>query len=52
MGENQDEREPHFGEREHGEERVDSTMNEGFQGGEGGQARRASLGDVEGNISG
>ena len=29
-------------EREHGEERVDSTVNEGrFQGGKGGQARRA-----------
>ena len=31
------------------EERVDSTVNEGrFQGGEGGQARRASLGEVGG----
>ena len=32
-------------EREHGEERVDPTVKEGrFQGGKGGQARRASLG--------
>ena len=37
-------------EREHGEERVDSTMNEGtFQ---GGQARRGSLQKVEENMSG
>ena len=35
-------------EREHGEERVDSTVNEGrFQGGKGGQAKRTSLEDVE-----
>ena len=40
-------------EREHGVERVDSTMNEGrFQGGKGGQARRASLEQVEGSMSG
>ena len=40
-------------EREHGEERVDSTVNEGrFQGGQGGQARRASLEQVEGSMSG
>ena len=33
-------------------ETVDSTVKEGrFQGGEGGQTRRASLGDVEGSIS-
>ena len=33
---------------EHDEERVDSTVKEGrFQGGEGGQARRAFLGKVE-----
>ena len=39
-------------EREHGEEKVDSTMKEGrFQGGQGGQARRASLGEVEGSVS-
>ena len=40
-------------EREHGVERVDSTVNEGrFQGGKGGQARRASLEQVEGSMSG
>ena len=40
-------------EREHGEERVDSTVNEGrFQGGKGGQARRASRGEVEGSMNG
>ena len=39
--------------REHGEEREDSTVKEGrFQGGEREQARRASLGDVEGSESG
>ena len=39
-------------EQEHGEERVDSTVNEGrFQGGKGGQARKASLGEVEESIS-
>ena len=39
-------------EREHGVERVDSTVNEGrFQGGNGDQARRASLEQVEGSIS-
>ena len=39
-------------EREHGEERVDSTVNEGrFQGGQGGQARRAYLEQVEGSMS-
>ena len=33
--------------RVHGEKRVDSTVKEGrFQGGGGGQARRASLGEV------
>ena len=32
-------------EREHGEERVDSTLKKDrFHGGEGGQAKRASLG--------
>ena len=40
-------------EREHGEERVDSSVNKGrFQGGQGGQARRASLEQVEGSMSG
>ena len=40
-------------EREHGEERVDFTVKEGrFQGGKGGHARRASLGEVEGSMSG
>ena len=40
-------------EREHGVERVESTLNEGrFQGGQGGQARRESLQKVEGSISG
>ena len=35
-------------EREHEEERVDSTVNEArFQGGEREQAKKASLGDVE-----
>ena len=39
--------------REHGEERVDSLVNEGrFQKGKGGQARRASLREVEGSMSG
>ena len=57
-GESQGGREPHLGERggserEHGVERVDSTMNEGqFQGGQGRQARRASLELVEGSMSG
>ena len=40
-------------EREHEEERVDSAVNEGrFQGGQGGQARRPSLEQVEGSMSG
>ena len=40
-------------EREHEEERVDSTVKEGrFQGGQGGQATRASLEQVEGSMSG
>ena len=58
MGESQGGREPHLGEkkggskREHGEERVNSTVKEGrFQGGEGGQATRASLGEVEKTMS-
>ena len=38
---------------EHGVGRVDSTVNEGrFQGGKGGQAKRASLEEVEGSMSG
>ena len=38
---------------EHEEERVDSTVKEGkFQGGEGGQTRKASLEEVEGSMSG
>ena len=58
MGENQGEPEPHLGERggserKDGEERVDSTMKEcRFRGRKGGQARRASLEEVEGNMSG
>ena len=57
-GESQGGREPHLGEsegseREHREERVDSTVKEGrFQGGQGGQATRASLEQVEGSMSG
>ena len=53
MGESQGEREPHSceieggSEREHGEERVDSTVKEDmFQGGEGGQVKRTSIGEV------
>ena len=39
--------------REHGEERVDSTVKEGrFQGRKGGQAKRASLEEAEGGMSG
>ena len=41
------------GGREHGVKRVDSTVNEGrLQGGQGGQATRASLKQVEGSMSG
>ena len=56
-GESQGEREPHLGERgrskrEHEKERVDSTVKKGrFQGGEEGQARRASVEQVEGSRS-
>ena len=40
-------------EREHEEERVDSTVKESrFQGGKGGQAKRASLEEVEEGMSG
>ena len=59
VGESQDEREPHFGEREgesereHREEKVDSTVKKDrFQEGEGGQAKRACLGEVEESMSG
>ena len=57
-GESQGGREPHLverggSEREHGKERVDSTVKEGrFQGGKGGQATRAFLEQVEGSMSG
>ena len=40
-------------EREHREERVDSTVKEGrFQGGKRGKAKRASLKEVERSMSG
>ena len=40
-------------EQKHGDVRVDSMVKEGrFQGSEGGQARRASLGNVEGSMIG
>ena len=53
MRESQGEREREGSEWEHGEERVDFTMKEGrFKGGEEAQERRASLGEVEGSISG
>ena len=57
-GESQGKREPHLGERggserEHVEKRVDSIVKEGgFQKGERGQARRASLREVKGSMSG
>ena len=59
-GERQSEREPHIGERErwgleweHGEERMDSAVKESrFQEYEEEKARRSSLGEVEGSISG
>ena len=42
-----------WSEREHLEERVDYTVKEGrFRGGEGGQARRISLGEVEASMGG
>ena len=38
---------------EHEDERVDPTVKKDrFQGGKGGQARRASLGEVKGSMSG
>ena len=59
MGESQGEREPHLGEREggsyreHGEERVNAAVKESrFQREEGGQTKRAFVGDVEGSMSG
>ena len=40
-------------EQELEEQKVDSTVKEGrFQGGQGGQARKASLEQVEGSMSG
>ena len=40
-------------EREHGEEKVDSTVKQGmFQGHKGGKTRRSSLEEVEGSMSG
>ena len=56
--ESQGEREPHLGEREggterkHEEERVDYIVKESRFQGEGEKARRASLGDEEGSMSG
>ena len=57
MGESQGEREAHLSERKGDQggsmERVDFTVKEGrFQGSEGGQIRRASLGELEGSMSG
>ena len=46
-------REKEGSEWEHEKERVDSTVKEGrFQGGKQGQAKRASLGEVEDSMSG
>ena len=40
-------------EREHEDEKVDSTVKEGrFQREEGGQARKASIGEAKGGMSG
>ena len=51
--ESQDGREERGSERVHGQERVDSTVNEGrFQGGKGGQTTRAFLEQVERSMSG
>ena len=58
MGESQGERELHLGKKEgskweHEVERVCSPLKEcGFQGGDGGKAKRASLGEVGESISG
>ena len=57
-GESPGGREPHLGERggserEHGEKRVGSTVNDGrFQGGQGRQTRRASLEASQERVSG
>ena len=52
-GGSQDGREKEGSEQEHGVGRVNCTVNKGrFQGGSGEQARRASLGEVEGSMSG
>ena len=59
-GESQGEQEPHLGKRERKiraraweGKGVDFTAMKGkFQGGEGGQAKRTSLGEVEGGMSG
>ena len=57
-GKSQGGQEPHLGEREgsepeHGVERMDSNVKKSrFQGGQGGQATRASLEQVEGSMSG
>ena len=52
-GESQGGQEGGGSEREHGEVRVDSMVNEGrFQEGNGGQAKRASLREVQGSMSG
>ena len=46
-------RERRGSEREHKEERMDSTVKESrFQGGDAGKARRASLREIEGSMSG
>ena len=51
-GESQGEQERVGSEREHKKEMVDPTVKEGrFQGGKGGQAKRASLREVEGGMS-
>ena len=57
VGESQDEREPHLDKREADRigsmERVESTVKEdGFQGGEGRQAKRASLRELGESMSG
>ena len=57
-GKSQDGQELRIGKKEeikaeHEKVRVDSTVKKSkFQGGEGGQARKASLGEVEGSMSG
>ena len=52
MGESQGKRERGRSRREHGEERLNSTVNEGrFQGEQGGQAGRTFLPEVQGSLS-